>query len=318
MRGAVRHAGAWLSIVAFAVYKHSVAGMIPAVGWSGDGGNAVTRSWRYAICNELFEGWSLSAIAEYAGSLGYQGLELAPYSLCDSVRDLSAADRRRIRNDVESQGLSVVGLHWLLARTKGLHLNDRDDAVRARTTQYLLDEIDLCADLGGEVLVFGSPQQRNPGPGCSDSDAWCWTVEAMRRCGERALDRGVTFCIEALAAPECCFICHVDEAASLVRTVDHPGFRMMVDVKAMAADERPVSDQIREVVDLVRHVHVNDPNRLGPGMGEVAFAPILLTLNDVGYDHWVSVEAFDATYGIEKIAQESMVNLIAAESEQGV
>jgi len=277
----------------------------------------MTRSWRYAICNELFEGWSLDQVARFARDLGYSGLELAPYTLCDSVRDLSPADRRRIRREVESAGLSIVGLHWLLARTERLHLNDPDAAVRERTTQYLLDEVDLCADLGGEVLVFGSPQQRNPGPGCSTEDAWAWTAEAMRACGERALERGVTFCIEALAAPECSFICRVEEAAELVRAVGHPGFRMMVDVKAMAADGRPIPDQIRSVAPLLQHVHVNDPNRLGPGMGSVEFGPILRALDEIGFSRWVSVEAFDSTYGIEKIARESIANLVAAEGEKG-
>ena len=115
----------------------------------------------YAICNELFEDWPLDKTAAFVAELGYQGLELAPFTLCNLVTDLSAADRRRIRRTVESAGLSVVGLHWLLAQTEGFQLNDSDPDVRARTAQYLLDLIDCCAELGGEVLIFGSPQQRD-------------------------------------------------------------------------------------------------------------------------------------------------------------
>jgi len=270
-------------------------------------------TWRYAICNELFEGWPLGRVARFCRDLGYEGLELAPYTLAESVDALSPADRAGIRREIEAEGMRVVGLHWLLARTDGLQLNDLDPAVRERTVRYLLAEIDLCADLGGDVLVLGSPAQRAPGPGVTPDEAWRYTADAMRRCGERASQRGVTFCIEALPEPECSFITNVAEAARLVRQVDMPGFAMIVDVKAMAHDPPPLDVQVRSVGALIRHVHVNDPNLLGPGMGEVDVAPVLQALREIGYDGWVSVEAFDATYGIETIARESMANLRAAD-----
>jgi len=270
--------------------------------------------WRYAICNELFEGWALGDLARFVAGLGYRGLELAPYTLARQVRYLMPADRAKIREAIESAGISVAGLHWLLARTDGLYLNDPASDVRERAVQYLLDEIDLCADLGGDVLVFGCPAQRNPRSGCSQEEAWAYTLAAMRRCGERAAGRGVVFCIEPLAPPDCCFITAVDEAASLVREVDHPGFRMMVDVRAMAADPRPIPEQIRMVAPLIHHVHLNDPNRLGPGMGDLDFGPILVALSEVGYRGWLSVEAFDAEGGIERIARESMAYLRACRS----
>ncbi len=273
--------------------------------------------WRYAICNELFDGWPLERVASFAASLGYKALELAPYTLCRHVAELSAEDRRRIREDIARGGLRVAGLHWLLAHTQGLHLNDPDPTVRQRTVDYMLAEIDLCADLGGDVLVFGSPAQRNPPADAPPAEAWAWTTGAMRHCGERATERGVTFCVEALPRPESRFITNVDQAAALVRAADHAGLQMMVDVKSMAADPRPIPDQIRAVASLIRHVHVNDSNRLGPGMGSVAIPPVLATLREIGFSGYVSVEAFDASVGIERIARESIANLRSAEQTKG-
>jgi len=209
--------------------------------------------------------------------------------------------------------MRVAGLHWLLARTQGLSLNAADAETRERTVHYLLAEIDLCADLGGDVLVFGSPAQRSPGPGVAPQRAWGYTLDAMRRCGERAGRRGVTFCIEALPPPECDFITTVDEAARLVRQVDHPAFQMMIDVKAISYDPRPLDTQVRAVATLIRHVHANDPNLLGPGMGAVDIAPVLRALHEIDYAGWVSVEAFDASYGIEAIARESISHLRRAD-----
>ena len=272
-------------------------------------------NWRYAICNELFAGWSLEKTAAYVAGAGYQGLELAPFTLCDRVTDLPAAERRQIRQTIEGAGLAVAGLHWLLARTQGLQLNDPDPAVRERTTQYLLALIDFCADLGGEVLVFGSPQQRNLRPGWSREQAWQSTVESMARCGQRAQAQGVVFCFEPLSRRETDFVATVDEAIDLVRQVNQPGFQLMVDVKAMAQDPRPVVEQIRLAYPFCQHVHVNDPNLSGPGMGEVDFRPILAALKALGYARWLSVEVFDFSPGPERIARESLANLKEALNE---
>ena len=265
----------------------------------------------YAICNELFEDWPLEQTAAFVAELGYQGLELAPFTLCNLVTDLSAADRRRIRRTVEGAGLAVVGLHWLLAQTEGFQLNDSDPDIRARTAQYLLDLIDCCAELGGEVLIFGSPQQRDVPPDRSRAEAWKSTAEIMHGCGVRAQEQGVLFCVEPLSRNETNFIVNVDEAAELVRQVDHPSLRMMVDTKAMSHDPRPIPEQIQTVHPLFHHVHLNDPNLRGPGMGDLDFRPILQTLDDLDYARWLSVEVFDFTPGAERTARDSLAYLNA-------
>jgi sugar phosphate isomerase/epimerase len=266
-------------------------------------------NWRYSLCNEMFEGWPLTDIARTAAEIGYQGIELAPYTFAPLVTDLSAADRLKIRQDVESAGLEVAGLHWLLARTP-FRLNVPDAEERERAAVYLLELIDFCADVGGDILVFGSPQQRDPVEGFSMAEAWASTVAIMRRCGERAGERDVTFCIEPLGTP---FVTWVDDAMRMVQEVDHPGFRMMVDCKSMGQDARwPPSEQLRHATPWFKHVHVNDPNRLGPGMGELDFVPILATLRDLEYSGWVSLEAFEFPGGPKQIARESMANLLAA------
>jgi len=266
-------------------------------------------SWRYAICNELFEGWPLEQVAAFVAQVGYEGLELAPFTLCRDVRQVQPAERKAIRRAIESAGLKVVGLHWLLAHTEGLQLNDPDPTVRERTTQYLLALVDFCADVDGQVLVFGSPQQRGLRPGWTREEAMASAVKIFQRCSERAAQRGVIFCLEPLTALETDFITTASEAAEMVRRVHHPGFQMMVDVRAMSYEDRPIPEIIRQVAPYIRHVHLNDPNRLGPGMGDVDFGPILRALREVGYEGWLSVEPFDFSPGPERIARESLAYL---------
>jgi len=271
-------------------------------------------TFHYAMCNELFGGWMLERVCAFLAEVGYEAVELTPYTLCQRVTDVSAAERREIARTVRAAGLACTGLHWLLARTEGLQLNDLDAAVRAATEAYLVALVDFCADVEGHVLVFGSPQQRSLRPGWSAQEAWRSSVEILRRVGERAAERGVVFCLEPLARELTDFVNSVDEAVALVQAVAHPGLQMVVDMKAMASDGRPLPEQIRLAAPYLRHVHANDPNSLGPGMGELDIRPVLATLREVGFGDYVSVEAFAAPHGPEQIARESLANLRAAEN----
>jgi sugar phosphate isomerase/epimerase len=264
---------------------------------------------KFSICNELFKGWPIERIAHFVAELGYEGLELAPFTLCSLVTDLSLGDRHQIRRSIEGADLKVVGLHWLLAETVGFNLNDADPAIRQRTTDYLLALIDCCADLGGEVLIFGSPQQRNIPEERTKEEAWSSAVEILNQCGIHSSERGVVFCVEPLSRNETNFLVDVSEAANLVRAVDHPNLRMMVDTKAMSFTRSLITDQIRSVSPLFHHVHLNDPNLRGPGMGDMNFGPILQVLNDLSYEDWLSVEVFDFAPGAETTARESLTYL---------
>ncbi len=87
---------------------------------------------RLGICNELFEGWDFAKVCRTVKSLGYDGLEVAPFTLAPLITDLTADRRRELRTMVEDAGLATIGLHWLLAKTEGLYLTSPDEAVSAR------------------------------------------------------------------------------------------------------------------------------------------------------------------------------------------
>src|SRR6202171_500547 len=120
---------------------------------------------RIALCNEVLAGMPLERQCEYAARLGYDGLEIAPFTLSASPEKISTADAARTRSIVEASGLVVTGLHWLLVKPEGLSLTSPDAAVRARTIEVMVRLTALCAELGGAVLVHGSPRQRQIGAG---------------------------------------------------------------------------------------------------------------------------------------------------------
>ncbi len=251
---------------------------------------------RIALCNEVLGGMALERQCEYAAALGYDGLEIAPFTLSTSPEKISTADAAKIRATVEASGLVVTGLHWLLVKPEGLSLTGPDAAVRSRTLAVMTHLIGLCAELGGAVLVHGSPKQRQIAPGESHAIARARLQDALAQVALAAARVGVIYCIEPLSRRETELVNTIAEAAELVRSIDHPNLRTMIDCSAAGLTETSSIPSLIErwlPTGLIAHVQVNDPNRRGPGQGDMQFAPILAALKRHGYDGTVAVEPFD-------------------------
>lgn len=240
---------------------------------------------------------------------GYDGVEIAPYTFARDVCDISPSARAEIRKVAEDAGLRIVGLHWLLASPEGLHIAHPDEAVRARTADYLRALADFCADLNGKVMVFGSPNQRGGSAGATPEQAWRWAVETFRSVLPTLAEREVTICFEPLTTEETHFVNTAAEARKLIGEVAHPKFRLLLDVKAMCRESVPVPDLIRANRDLLAHVHANDANRQAPGFGNVDFRPILAALGEINYQGYVSLEPFEFPLDVGAIANRSLAYL---------
>ncbi len=262
---------------------------------------------KFAICQELFENWEWGRQCEFAASLGYTGLEVAPFTLGERISDVSPDQRAELRSVAEAHGMQIIGLHWLLAKTEGLHLTTSDAAVRRATSDYFIELGHACADLGGTLMVLGSPFQRNLEDGMSMEQALDNAAEVLKRALPVFADRGVEICMEPLTKKETNFINTCAEATHLIELVGEPNLTLHQDVKAMlGAEEKSIPELIHEYRGRVGHFHVNDTNLLGPGMGETEYRPILKALLDAEYDGWVSVEVFDYSPGAEHIAKQSI------------
>jgi len=261
---------------------------------------------RFAMCNEFCQGWDFESACGLAAQAGYEGIEVAPFTLAERVTDIAAGGRAAIRAAARRHGIEIVGIHWLLVKPQGLYMNHPDADLRRRTADYLHAEIDFCADLGGKVMVAGSPKQRDVLPGDTYEAAWDRTADLFRELAPHAERRGVCLCIEALTTRETNFICTAAEARRLVEAVNHPAFQMILDVKAMAGDVEPMAEIIGKSAPYLRHFHANDENLKGPGFGKTDFRPIAAALDEIGYKGYVSVEVFDFSDPPEKIARESL------------
>src|SRR5262249_835706 len=112
-----------------------------------------------------------------------------------------------------------------------------------------------------------------------------------------------------LAPAEGNFLNTAADAARLIARIGHPNCRLILDCKAMSSEAVPIPELIRTHAPILAHFHANDPNRQGPGFGELDFVPIFAALGEVDYRGWVSVEVFDYSPGIERLARESIDNM---------
>lgn len=276
---------------------------------------------RLGICNELFEGWTLDRTCQAVKQMGYEGIELAPFTLAPLITDLPDWRRREVRQTIEDAGLSTIGLHWLLARTEGFHLTHPDPAVRRATAHYLVSLAEATHDLGGTLMVLGSPKQRNLLPGVDYHQAFDHAAEVLSACMPAIGAVGVTLCLEPLAPSETDFLNSIAQADDLIRRVDNEHLVLHLDVKAMSADPGgSITELIARHARDAGHFHAQDPGNLrGPGMGETDFGPIVGALVASGYDKWISVEVFDFSAGPEETAYQSLKALQQAlrESERG-
>lgn len=264
---------------------------------------------QFSICNEIYQGWPLPEIFRHARSAGYDAVEIAPFTIANYVTDIPAIRRREIRDQAAAAGIAISGIHWLLAQTEGLHITTDDAAVRRRTAAYLVELVRFSRDLEGKFLILGSPKQRHLAPGVSVEEGCARTLEVLRDAVKAAEDLGQTICFEPLAPSETNFINLASDAIALTHCLPSTAFKILLDVKAMSSEPKPIPQIILESRGEFAYFHANDENLKGPGFGQVDFLPIGAALRNVGYDGFVSVEVFIFDEGPEVIATRSRAHL---------
>ena len=264
---------------------------------------------KFGICNETWQGWDFARTCDAIAAAGYDGVEIAPFTLDDDPRNLTDANAEQIGQVVRRAGLEVIGLHWLLVKPAGMHLTTADSEVRKNTVEFTRHLARLCAAMGGKIMVWGSPKQRSISAEENYDEAFARAAGAMQQICQTARPLGVTIAMEPLAPAETNFLNTAEETIRFIRAVDHPACRLHLDVKAMSSESKPIPQIIRESRDYLAHFHANDPNRRGPGFGEVKFGPIAAALREISYTGYVSVEVFDYSPDPQTIAKTSIRNL---------
>ncbi len=257
---------------------------------------------RFALCSEVFQ-TPLEETLRRVAEIGFDGIEIAPFNAAASVDEVGPERRRALASLARDLGLEIVGLHWLLVSPEGLHLTTGDAGVRRRTVEYLIKLADFCADLGGKLMVLGSPRQRSVPAEVDPASAWRHAADGLREVGERCAERRVRLLLEPLTPQDTNFLNTVEEALRLAREIDSPQVSYLIDTKAMSSMPEGIEGTIHRFGLGAAHFHANEPGGLGPGMGSLDFRPIFQALIESNYLGWASAEPFDYRPDSETVAR---------------
>ncbi len=274
---------------------------------------------KYSICSDTFPGWSIEGIFNFAKEAGYEAVELASYSFCNSITEVDAAERQRMREWADAASIDIAGIHALFTPIpnmqplfscpEGLQLNSADPEIREWTTGYLKELIRFCGEIGGTNVVLGSAKSRSIPEEIPYDEGWKMARETLRECAEYCANYGVVLSLEPIHSSLTNFINTPDEAMKMVREVDHPNLMWMLDCFAAYNQGVDVPRAIRQHGKFLAHVHMNDENKSWPGTGRIDFPSIAQALKDIGYSGYLSVEVMDLNPDPETIAREAIRSL---------
>ncbi len=245
------------------------------------------------LCNEVVRALDFPAQCRFARETGYDGLEIAPFTLAGDPTRLTPAQAREFRSIAEGEGVAIKGLHWLLAAPAGLSITAANERTSRLTREAGRRLIGLCAELGGSYLVHGSPQQRTLPPG-KEAEARARGIAYFAAMAGEAQAAGLAYVIEPLSRLDTAFVTTVDEALAIIAKIGSPALKTMVDCYAAAANGEDVPGLIdRHLASSeIFHVHFNDDDKRGPGEGGIDFAAVLAALRRHDYAGAAAVEPF--------------------------
>lgn len=276
---------------------------------------------KFAICNELFfyedrEKWTIRRQFEAARDMGFDGLEISPFTLNDWVQQITPEQKREVLEASQATGVEVCGIHWLLIGPTGLHGTDPDPAVRAQTTAYFEDLVRFGIEIGGKMMVVGSPKQRTIKEGVTYAQAWEWFKQALAAAARVGATADFKVCIEPLfSGTGNNFIYRAEEARRMTQEIGLPNVGVILDTYSGSKEETDLPQAIRDTKDYLFHYHCNDHNGLAPGYGEIDFVPIMKALLDINYQYYCSIEVFEFKLDAVQHASRGLATLKKALAE---
>ena len=298
---------------AFALGSLRIAGLHVDCGKRSGGKNI----FKYAFCNEIIQDYSWPEQCQIIAEAGYQGVEIAPFTLVkEGVEEISRDKRKQMVQDMKNAGLECVGLHWLFVPPpQGLHFTTTDKDLRMKSIEYLKKLIDFCGDIGGEILVFGSPNQRRTVEGQSVEEATKNYEDGLLRVADLAKSRNVKILIEPLTHVETNVINTLEQAMKIINNIGHSAISTMFDFHNSVDETEPLPNVIKKYFSHIDHVHVHnmDGTLITTDAIPEDYIPVFKALKDLNYKKWISLEIFDFTPGGKYIANESYKSFMEIE-----
>lgn len=251
---------------------------------------------KFGICNEVFVNQPLHKIIEHVAKLGFHGVELAPFTLTDDVALFSVKEQREIAKCAEANGIEIIGLHWLFANPKGLHLTTSDKAVQRRTQDFFRKLIEIAVNTGGKILTLGSPEQRSFKKNETKEIAAKRTIDFFQGLVPELEASGIAVGLEPLELEFTNFITRTTEACKIADAIGSKAIGVTLDTHFLRWEYREYGMSFLDAFKLagpkLLHLHIQDDNFLAPGTGNVDFTEYINAVKQVDCKNFISVEVF--------------------------
>ncbi|HLT51178.1 MAG TPA: sugar phosphate isomerase/epimerase [Arenibacter sp.] len=119
-----------------------------------------------------------------------------------------------------------------------------------------------------------------------------WSNEMLWKAAEYAEKSNIVLAPEAVNRFESYLYNNMADLKSMVEKVDHPNLGAMFDTHHAHIEEKSQAEAIRTIAPYLKHVHISENDRGTPGSGQVHWQEVFNTLKEVGYDGWLTIEAF--------------------------
>lgn len=270
------------------------------------------QSMKYSVCNWLFGELDFEKSCIKIAKHGFQGVEIAPFTLFDDPQDIGEKKILEIEVALKQAGLKFVGFHAIFFGPGNFHITSQDSVVRQRSWDRLTRLVDLVGILGGGVLVLGSPKQRRA-IGIPPEKAVGYIKEGLSKIAPYAAERKATILVEALPSKDTNVINTLEESRELIQDINKPGISGMFDFHNCADETRSWSELIEHYFDIIQHVHLNEVNESYPGTGNSDFTPAFMKLAEKRYTGWISLEIFHQPEDPDFVLSKTMQFIVGME-----
>jgi len=244
------------------------------------------NTWVYSCFPVWVPSYPIEEVVPRLAAIGYDGIELGA-ATPHAYPDYTGPERRRaIKKLFETNRIALVSMLPAPGGGAGFNVASPIEEERAAALGQYNKVAQLCADLGGEIVIYVAGWQVF---GTTREQAWQWSRSALQTVAKTAKALGITIVIEPTSA-DSNLVDSCDDALRMMHEVNEPNVKLMFDTYHTIYRNEVASDYVHRFGKDLRHVHLADSNRLPPGEGTGEFPTLIEALKKTGFDGYLTME----------------------------
>jgi D-psicose/D-tagatose/L-ribulose 3-epimerase len=218
-------------------------------------------------------------------AMGYQAVEI-PVEYPEMI------DPEIVKKALDDEGLQGIVCG---AFGPSRDLTHEDPAVHQECFEYLRRCFELCNAFDAKFLagpMYSAVGKARMVPPEQRRKEWQLAVSNLQKVCEMAAEHELSIALEPLNRFESDLVNTTEDVVRMVKDIDHPAARVMIDSFHMTIEERDLEEAILTAGDALIHVQVSENYRGTPGTGLTPWESFRSGLEKVNYKGAVSIESF--------------------------